>query len=273
MSAFYQGKWDTSVHYNERSRQARLRSGDVVGEATEAYNLAEILSDQGDLEAARSLLVSARATWLAAGYRVGAALATSDLGRLEARAGDVAGGRRLLEGALADLVEIRSPVFAAETRARLAECHLLEGDFAGAVTSSEELLRDVQGKPGYEHMELTALRALGTAAAFAELAAGSGDGTAALSQSLEHAIERASALKSSYELALCLATRAALGLAGVGDGAGSDRPANEAAKEDLERANEIFDRLGVKQAVITWSDKVIGEPVFARRPVAATAQS
>ncbi len=270
MSAFYQGNWDTSVHYNERSRQARLRSGDVVGEATEAYNLAEILSDQGDLEAARSLLVSARATWLAAGYRVGAALATSDLGRLEARAGDVAGGRRLLEGALAELVEIRSPVFAAETRARLVECCLLEGDFAGAVSSSEDLLRDVQGKPGYEHMELTALRVLGTAVAFAELVAGSPSGPAAPSQPLEHAIERASALNSSYELALCLATKAALAFAG--EGAGSAPPAC-AATEDVERANEIFDRLGVKQAVITWSDKVIGEPVFGRRPLAATVQS
>ena len=55
-------------------------------------------------------------------------------------------------------------------------------------------------------------------------------------------------------------------------GAPSDRPAHGSAEEDLDRANEIFDRLGVKQAVITWSDKAIGEPVFARRPVAAIAQ-
>lgn len=265
MSAFYQGNWKASISYNQRSREARLRSGDVVGEATEAYNLAEILSDQGDLEAARALLGSARRTWLAAGYRVGAALATSDLGRLEARAGDIAEGRRLLEDALADLREIRSPVFAAETQARLVECYLLEGDFAAAVASSEELLGEVQGKPGYEHMELTTLRVLGTASAFAELAAGSSGEPAAPSRPLEHAIERATALQSPYELALCLATRAALDRAIERTGPTGYRPAHRGAEEDRNRAVEIFDRLGVKQAIITWSDKVTGEPVFARQ--------
>jgi len=277
MSAFYQGNWEASISYNTRSRQARLRSGDVVGEATEAYNLAEILSDQGDLEAARSLLGSARTTWLAAGYRVGAALATSDLGRLEARGGEVARGRHLLEDALVDLREIRSPVFAAETRARLAECDLLEGDFAAAIASAGELLGDIQGKPGYEHMELTALRVLGTAAAFAELSLGSardgssGDpGTPSLP--LEHAIERATALQSPYELAICLATRAAVDLTKEQTGLGGYRPENGGPAEDSERAAEIFDRLGVKQAVITWSNKVTGEPIFARRALEEAPQ-
>ena len=268
MSAFYQGNWDASINYNTRSRDARLRSGDVVGEATEAYNLAEMLSDQGELEAARSLLDSARTTWLAAGYRIGAALATSDLGRLEARMGEVARGRRLLEDALADLREIRSPVFAAETRARLAECHMLEGDFAAAAASSGELLGDIQGKPGYEHVELTTLRVLGTASAFVELALRPDDGRGAPSRPLDDAVERATALKAPYDLALCLATRAALDLATEQDGSSGYRPAHERAAEDHVRAEEIFDRLGVKQAVITWSNKVTGEPVFARRAAA-----
>jgi len=268
MSAFYQGNWEASIKYNTRSRDARLRSGDVVGEATEAYNLAEMLSDQGELEAARSLLDSARATWIAAGYRVGAAIAKSDLGRLEARTGEVARGRQLLEDALADLREIRSPVFAAETRARLAECHLLEGDFAAAITSSEELLGEIEGRPGYEHVELTTLRVFGTAKAFAELAQGPGDGPGGPSRLLEHAIGRATTLKAPYEIALCLATRAALDLASEGGGSSGYPPAQDRAAEDHARAEEIFDRLGVNQAVITWSSKVTGEPIFARRVAA-----
>jgi predicted ATPase/class 3 adenylate cyclase len=276
MSAFYQGNWDASVNYNTRSRQARVRSGDVVGEATEAYNLAEILSDQGELETARSLLGSARATWRAAGYRVGAALATSDLGRLEARAGDVDAGRRLLDEALAALLGIRSPVFAAETRARLLECYVLEGDFTAAIALSTELLSDTQGKPGYEHIELTILRVLGTATALAELTRGPAGGQGAQSRPLdhcrplEHAIERATAMRAPYELALCLATRALLNLATerggpCGDGHAQEGPAHNGAPRDHDRAEELFDRLGVKQAVITWSKKVTGEPIFARR--------
>jgi class 3 adenylate cyclase/tetratricopeptide (TPR) repeat protein len=262
MSAFYQGDWDASINYNTRSRDVRLRAGDVVGEATEEYNLAEILSDQGHLEAARQLLGSARTTWLTAGYRVGAALATSDLGRLEARAGEVDRGRQLLEEALVDLREIRSPVFAAETRARLAECHLLGGDFVSAIGSARDLLGDVHGSPGYEHVELTTLRVLGTAAAFAALTGGGSHGPEAPDHPLEHAIERATALKARYELALSLETRAVIDLTADGGG----RPGGTGPSADHDRAAEIFDHLGVKQAVITWSDKVTGGPIFARRP-------
>jgi hypothetical protein len=174
----------------------------------------------------------------------------------------------LLEDALADLREIRSPVFAAETRARLAECHMLEGDFAAAVASSGELLGDIQGKPGYEHVELTTLRVLGTASAFAELVLGPDEGPGAPSRPLDDAIERATALKAPYDLALCLATRAALDLATEQDAPRGYRPAHDRAAQDHDRAEEIFDGLGVKQAVITWSNKVTGEPVFARRVAA-----
>jgi len=42
-----------SLEHYEASREARVRSGDVVGAATEENNIAEILSDQGDLAGAR----------------------------------------------------------------------------------------------------------------------------------------------------------------------------------------------------------------------------
>jgi len=255
IGAYYRGRWSEALEHYERSREARVRSGDVVGAATEENNIAEILSDQGNFEEARSLFESARATWLAAGYRIGAALATSNLGRLEARSGEVQAGRRLLDRALEEFQEIHSPVFTAETQLRLAECEVLEGDFLAAITSSLELLGTVRGQSGLEQTEVTALRLLGTAAALAPLVEGGSGGFEASSRSLDEAIERSSALEAPYELALALATRAAL------------ERASQAT--DQRRAEAIFSDLGVRQAVITWSPRLAGGPVFARMPESA----
>ena len=262
IGAYYLGRWEIAHEYYERSREARVRSGDVVGAATEENNIAEILSDQGNFVQARALLESARATWLAASYRVGAALATSNLGRLEARAGDVARGRELLEAALGDFRQIHSPVFVAETQLRLAECQVLEGDFASAMSSAQELLGSLRARAGLEQTEVAAQRVLGTAAALARLDGGR-EQTGASIQALDEAVKQATALEAPYELALTLASRAALAdrdLADTTAEAGSAR-----ASADRERADAIFDRLGVSQAVITWSTRVQGGPIFARR--------
>ena len=58
-----------------------------------------------------------------------------------------------------------------------------------------QLLGEIQGKSGYEHIELTTLRVLGTATAFAELgdrtsSDGSSGDPGAPSLPLQHAIER-----------------------------------------------------------------------------------
>lgn len=265
IGAYYRGKWVTSLEHYEASREVRIRSGDVVGAATEENNIAEILSDQGDLEAARPLFESARATWLAARYRVGAALATSNLGRLEARAGNVGRGRQLLEEALGSFREIRSPMFIAETQVRLDECLVLEGDFTAAIASSRELLDGFRGRPGFEQVELTTLRLLGTAGGFAQLAGGSGGDLAACTQALDEAIERATDLEAPYELALALAVRSVLDP--LIDGAQPPRyeDTHERAAADHQRAEAIFDSLGVTRAVVTWSSPISGELILRGR--------
>ncbi len=267
IGAYYRGKWVRSLEHYEASREARARSGDVVGAATEENNIAEILSDQGDLAGARPLFESARTTWLAAGYRVGAALATSNLGRLEARAGNVARGRALLEEALRDFREIRSPVFIAETEVRLDECLVLEGDFASAMASSRDLLMGFRGRAGFEQVELTTLRLLGTARVLAELADGTGAESSEWSRELDEAVERATALEAPYELALSLTVRSELGL--LIDRTRPLRAVGTAdrAVVDHEHAEAIFDSLGVGQVVITWSSPVSGRPIVRDVPL------
>ncbi len=258
IGAYYLGKWETSRRHYEASREARIRSGDVIGASTEENNIAEILSDQGDLEAARPLFESARATWQAAGYRIGVALATSNLGLLEARAGNVAAGRGLLQEALADFRDIQAQVFIAETEVRLDECLVLDGDFTAAVDCSRSLLAIFQGRPGFEQVELTALRLLGTAGGLAGVAGGAGEEQAEWAEALDVAIQRAREREARYELALALAVRSELGRM---TGSGGSR-----VVADDEDAEATFDRLGVRQAVITWSGAVSGTPILARAP-------
>jgi tetratricopeptide (TPR) repeat protein len=264
IAAYYRGNWVEALRHYEASRRVRERSGDIVGTATEENNVAEILSDQGNLEPAGHRFASARATWSAAGYRVGVALATSNIGRLAARAGDVASGRRLLTDALAEFQAIRSKFFCAEAEVRLAECHLLEGDFSATIAICDDLLGRLRGNAGLDQPEVATLRVLGSAQAFAALTgAEPGSGGTAEPSALAEAIERADALGFSYELALCLATMATL--EALRTGRGTSTGADNAVPADRARAEEIFDRLGVVRAVITWSGQVAGGPIFARR--------
>ena len=86
-----------------------------------------------------------------------------------------------------------------------------------------------------------------------------GDEADASIRALDEAIERATALEAPYELALSLANRVALAaLAAVTAGADTS--------DDRDRAETIFEGLGVTQAVITWSAPNGGGPLFARRP-------
>lgn len=247
ISAYYRGRWAESTDFYDRSREARLRSGDAVGAATEENNIGEILSDQGHFEAAGAFFESAAATWRGAGYKVGVALATSNLGRLAARQGDIEAGRARLLEAESQFHRMGSAVFLVENRLRLCECQVLGGDFESARSALNDLTDETRGRSGFEHAEAAALRLTGTAEA---LATEPRRGIAWL----DSAVERAVAIDNRYEAALALATRAEIG--GERDG------------EDGRQADEIFDRLGVQQAVITWAGPD-GGPLMARAPIAA----
>jgi len=215
--------------------------------------VAEILSDQGKLEEARSLFESAHASWSAVGYKVGVAFAESNLGRLAGRAGDVASGRQLLARALAAFREINSPAFIAETELRLVECDVLEGNFEAAIAGATRLIQVVKDVPGYELVYVTALRFSAAAELLEARSPVAGDGQRDREgpmRVLDDAITRSSEMEALYELALGLDIRVALGPIAAGE-------------KDRLRAEEIFSQLGVEQAVITWLDSASGGPLFA----------
>ena len=67
---------------------AALRIGDEVDAATGTHNIAEVLSDQGRLDEARTLFEESLRVWRAAEFGIGVAYATSSLGRVASRSGD-----------------------------------------------------------------------------------------------------------------------------------------------------------------------------------------
>jgi hypothetical protein len=144
--------------------------------------------------------------------------------------------------------EINSPIAVAETEARVAECLVLEGDFERAKVDCAKLLQSVNGKPGFEQVQIAALRLLATAYLFGTPSEASEEDLDDARVSLDEAIERGESLEATYELAIALATRSAV------SGSSSDQT----------RATELFNQLGVEEAVVTWHSSSGGETVYAK---------
>ena len=122
----------------ERSRRARERIGDVVGAATIANNIAEILSDQGLLDDAKSLLRQVDETCRAAGCAPDDRRRRRQPRPAAARAGRYGDAETLLTGALEAFTEIEAEGFVVEMRARLAEVAVLAGDHEQALRAAQE---------------------------------------------------------------------------------------------------------------------------------------
>jgi tetratricopeptide (TPR) repeat protein len=199
--AYYAGRWEEAAGFYRQSRDAAIKAGAVVRAALEMLNQAEILSDQGQFDAAEDGFAEALRTCRAAGYAFGAAVAKANLGRLEARRGDFVSARRLLGEALGEFESMGSTSFVLEARARLAECDVLAGERRPAV----EQARDTLAEAGDEPTPLTAF--LRRVAGLAALQGGDRDAAA------EHLAESrriAEEIGARYELALTLQAQSEL---------------------------------------------------------------
>lgn len=85
--AYYDGDWSEAVRLNRAAATQSAEHGHIVSEATCLHNIAEIFSDQGRLDEARSLFRDAGRSWRAIGYTIGLALLEANLGRLATRSG------------------------------------------------------------------------------------------------------------------------------------------------------------------------------------------
>ena len=130
----------TALDFYERSRVLREEVGDVIGAATAALNIGEILSNQGHLDEAERLFAEASRAWRRSGYEVGIAVATSYTGRLHARRGDYAMARTMLADAVERFEKMGASHFVVETKAFQLECEVLAGSGPLAAEAAGPLL-------------------------------------------------------------------------------------------------------------------------------------
>ncbi|MEX0682882.1 MAG: adenylate/guanylate cyclase domain-containing protein [Dehalococcoidia bacterium] len=195
IEAYFRGDWQRSMDCYQRSREARARAGDVVGEATQENNIAEILSDQGRLDEAEALFQEALRTWRAARYPIGIALAISNLGRLAGRRGALSQALELLREAHGRFEEIGATAFVLEADARVAESLVLSGQPDKALLTTERTLSRLV--PGTEVLQAMVHRVRG----YALLQSGRHEDAHA---ELETSLKVARTAGADYETALTL---------------------------------------------------------------------
>ena len=203
ISALYRGAWDQALEHYRASRDAKERSGHVVGAATEENNIGEILSDQGHYGEAKRYFETARSTWRASHYGIGEALATFNLGRLSIRTGGIAEGVVLIEEARAAFDSMHATSFVDDADLRLLEAALIAGENSGTVERAVELEQRFAGRRAYERRTAIAL------ALHARALAGR-DQMADARDLLDESVEQLRSLSEGFELAKALLARSAV---------------------------------------------------------------
>jgi tetratricopeptide (TPR) repeat protein len=225
--AHMQGRWDDSVDRYERARQAWDRAGDHWAASFATTNRGEVLSDQGHLDDAESLLRSALRIAKASDASTYIASISMYLGHLLARKGEFEEAHRMLEDSHDRFARAGAKGELLACDARTAECLVLEARTEEALRLGEETLATaatVEGSselnPALERVRGCALMQLGRLEAARE--------------ALEKGLAAARELGMDYEIALCLGSLVTL----------EQRERRLTDDLELER-DAIFQRLGV----------------------------
>ena len=242
--AYFEGRWDLAVKFYGESKDACDRAGDQFTAAVESANMAEVLSDQGHLEAAEPLLRDAQRVWRAAGAPSFVAFGKSQLGRLAARLRQFDDALELLHSARDDYQNDGEQAEVVETDARIAECLALRGEFDAALVAADDALAKASAGPGLPP-QIPLLQRVRGFALFAERDV---DGAlAALDASLSAARERNARHEIAWTLHALAAVHAALPGA---EPANAEPLADDAAAERV----ALFDQLGIV---------AVAEPAFS----------
>ncbi len=196
VGAYWRGDWSTAAALYEQAQQASDAAGDTVGAATDSANAAEVLIDQGRIDAARPLLRQARRVFAAVDDTYLVAYVTSFAGRADLRAGDPVSAIQEFEQAAAVFGELGEDASVVDAQLRRTEAliDIDERDAARAEIARLGARDDLEGVP------LSQLRR--QAARLAELDGRPGQAA----ELLRSATYAAGSVR--YERALCLAALA-----------------------------------------------------------------
>jgi tetratricopeptide (TPR) repeat protein len=230
--AYYEARWQEALSSYERARDLYGRTGNSVSAADATFNIAELLSQQGRLEEAETLLRDVARVWRAAGDRVGVALAESELARVAYRAGRHAEALPRLERARVEFQATGAEGEARETDLRIAECLLVAHETGRALALLDPALDRARAKGELAGVRVSRVQRLRGSGLVQE-----GRWQEA-KEAFEESIDAGRLEGTAYEVALSLG-----GLARVARATGSD----EAEALATESA-EILARLGVVAA-------------------------
>ena len=159
VAAYYEGDWDRSAELYRRAAEAMLAAGDQVTAAMSEANIAEILSAQGDLDAAEEILIRTRGIFDDARLAEVSAVAGVNLGRVAVRRGDAARARDLYVDGAEIFRGMGRSVTLHEVSVRKVELDALLGDAAEAVDQAETIRLDGAGIP-YDRADAELFRAI-----------------------------------------------------------------------------------------------------------------
>jgi class 3 adenylate cyclase/tetratricopeptide (TPR) repeat protein len=136
----WEGRWDEAMGYYQRAREESLKIGNRVDAELARINIAEILTDRGELDAAEKLLLELLPVWRALEFRYFLGACLSLLGRVALRAGRFDQALARFGEARAHFVAVGAQMELFDLDARIAECRLYRGDFDMALDLAKEML-------------------------------------------------------------------------------------------------------------------------------------
>ncbi len=151
----WEGRWDEALSYYERGRAESEKLGNMMDATLARMNLAEILSDRGELDDAQALLLETLPVWRASRYRYLLGGCLWLLGRVSLRAGRIDEALTRLEEAKSLFVAVKREEEVLDVDARIAECRLFQGDTdAGFGMVVDALARARASKAGGKGLSL-----------------------------------------------------------------------------------------------------------------------
>ena len=139
-TCYWEGRWDDAMSYYERGRDESMKVGNLVNAAAASMNIAEILSDRGELAEAETTLQQTLPVWKSSEYRYFHGACIWMLGRVSLRANKLDEALARFAEAKALLTEVGAEHEIMDIDARIAECHLLKNDPDAALALADEIL-------------------------------------------------------------------------------------------------------------------------------------
>ncbi len=224
VGAYFEGRWNEAIDFYMRAREARKKTGDPVNAALSNVNMAEILTDQGHLDEAREILMSAAEVFMAAGDRWGECFTERCLGIVASRAGRFHDAAALLESGRGGMLAIGANADVISADIAIADNLVLAGDGGEALLILGRVLRDGEppDAPAHRLPEVHRLRGV------AFLQTGEIDRGC---RELDVSVSLARRQNASYQMALALEAL--------------ERVAGNGSEEHQDEYEDIFDQLGV----------------------------